>query len=189
MASIGINGVNVNNVNAAPQLLDSDHIKQLARIADTMRPWGVRLAMSVDIASPQKIGGLSTFDPSDPAVRAWWSAKTSEIYTLIPTLPVSLSRPTQRASPARPATAVHPPNAANTLAAALAPHGGVVLYRAFVYNHHADWRDPKADRARARIRHLPSTRRHIRRQCDHSNQGRPHRLPGPGARLAALRRP
>ena len=84
LASVGINGVNVNNVNAAPQLLDANHLKQLARIADTMRPWGVRLALSVDIASPQKIGGLSTYDPLDPAVRAWWKAKADEIYALIP---------------------------------------------------------------------------------------------------------
>ncbi|MGB7548417.1 MAG: alpha-glucuronidase family glycosyl hydrolase, partial [Terracidiphilus sp.] len=84
LASIGINGCNVNNVNAAPQLLDSSHLKGLARIADAMRPWGVRLAMSVDVASPEKIGGLATYDPADSAVKAWWAAKVNEIYSLIP---------------------------------------------------------------------------------------------------------
>ena len=67
LASVGINGCNINNVNAAPQLLDSDHLKQIARIADAMRPWGVHLAMSVAIASPQTIDGLPTYDPLDPA--------------------------------------------------------------------------------------------------------------------------
>ncbi|HEY1159583.1 MAG TPA: alpha-glucuronidase family glycosyl hydrolase, partial [Terracidiphilus sp.] len=84
LASIGINGLNVNNVNAAPQLLDADHLHQLARIADVLRPWGVHLAMSVAIASPQTIGGLATYDPLDPAVKAWWTAKVAEIYSLIP---------------------------------------------------------------------------------------------------------
>ncbi len=80
LASVGINGCNVNNVNGAAPFLTSDMIKGLARIADAMRPWGVRLAISVDIASPQKIGGLKTFDPLDPDVKAWWIAKVDEIY-------------------------------------------------------------------------------------------------------------
>ncbi len=149
LSSVGINGVNVNNVNAAPQLLDADHIKQLARIADTMRPWGVRLALSVDVASPQKIGGLSTFDPLDPTVCAWWSAKANEIYALIPDFAGFTVKADSEGQPGPASYGRTPADAANSLAAALAPHGGVVLYRAFVYNHHADWRDPKADRARA----------------------------------------
>jgi alpha-glucuronidase len=149
LASIGINGLNVNNVNAAPQLLDSDHIKQLARIADAMRPWGVRLAMSVDIASPQKIGWLSTYDPLDPAVRAWWTAKTKEIYALIPDFAGFTVKADSEGQPGPASYGRTPADAANLLAAALEPHGGIVLYRAFVYNHHLDWRDPKADRARA----------------------------------------
>jgi len=149
LASAGINGCNVNNVNAAPQLLDSDHLKQIARIADTMRPWGVRLAMSVAIASPQTIGGLPTYDPLDPAVKAWWAAKVSEIYSLIPDFAGFTVKADSEGQPGPASYGRTPADAANLLAAALAPHGGVVLYRAFVYNHHADWRDPKADRARA----------------------------------------
>jgi len=103
----------------------------------------------VDIASPQKIGGLSTFDPLDPAVRAWWTAKTSEIYALIPDF-AGITVKADSEGQAGPASYGRTPaDAANLLAAALEPHGGIVLYRAFVYNHHADWRDPKADRARA----------------------------------------
>jgi alpha-glucuronidase len=149
LASVGINGCNVNNVNAAPQLLDSDHLKQIARIADTMRPWGVHIAMSVAIASPQTIGGLATYDPLDPAVKAWWAAKVAEIYALIPDFAGFTVKADSEGQPGPASYGRTPADAANTLAAALAPHGGVVLYRAFVYNHHLDWRDPKADRARA----------------------------------------
>jgi alpha-glucuronidase len=149
LASIGINGCNVNNVNAAPQLLDRDHLKQLSRIAGAMRPWGVRLAMSVDIASPQKIGGLTTYDPLDSAVKAWWAAKVDEIYKLIPDFAGFTVKADSEGQPGPSSFGRTPADAANTLAAALAPHGGVVLYRAFVYNHHLDWNDPKADRARA----------------------------------------
>jgi len=149
LASVGINGCNVNNVNAAPQLIDSDHIKQLARIADAMRPWGVRLAMSVAIASPQTIGGLATYDPLDAAVKAWWAAKVNEIYTLIPDFAGFTVKADSEGQPGPASYGRTPADAANLLANALKPHGGVVLYRAFVYNHHADWRDPKADRARA----------------------------------------
>ena len=149
LASVGINGCNVNNVNAAPQLLDADHLKQLARVADTMRPWGVRLALSVDIASPQKIGGLATYDPLDPAVKAWWKAKVEEIYALIPDFAGFTVKADSEGQPGPASYGRTPADAANLLAGALEPHGGVVLYRAFVYNHHLDWRDPKADRARA----------------------------------------
>jgi alpha-glucuronidase len=149
LASVGINGLNVNNVNAAPQLIDSDNLKQIARIADTLRPWGVHLAMSVAIASPQTIGGLSTYDPLDPAVKAWWAAKANEIYALIPDFAGFTVKADSEGQPGPASFGRTPADAANTLAAALAPHGGVVLYRAFVYNHHLDWRDPKADRARA----------------------------------------
>ena len=149
LASVGINGCNINNVNAAPQLLDSDHIRQLARIADAMRPWGVRLALSVDIASPQKIGGLPTFDPLDPAVKAWWTAKVNEIYAQIPDFGGFTVKADSEGQAGPASYGRTPADAANLLANALEAHGGVVLYRAFVYNHHADWRDPKADRARA----------------------------------------
>jgi alpha-glucuronidase len=149
LASVGINGLNINNVNAAPQLIDSEHLKQLARVADVLRPWGVRLAMSVDIASPQKIGGLASFDPLDPAVRAWWTAKTNEIYKLIPDFAGFTVKADSEGQPGPASYGRTPADAANLLATALEPHGGIVLYRAFVYNHHLDWRDPKADRARA----------------------------------------
>jgi alpha-glucuronidase len=149
LASVGVSGCNVNNVNNAAPFLTPAMLKGLARVAEAMRPWGVRLALSVDIASPQKIGGLSTFDPLDPAVKAWWTAKANEIYALIPDFAGFTVKADSEGQPGPASFGRTPADAANLLGAALQPHGGVVLYRAFVYNHHLDWRDPKADRARA----------------------------------------
>jgi alpha-glucuronidase len=149
LASVGINGCDINNVNAAPEMLDADHLKQIARVADAMRPWGVRLALSVALVSPEKLGGLKTSDPLDPAVKAWWAAKADEIYKVIPDFAGFTVKADSEGEVGPSSYGRSPADAANLLAAALAPHGGVVLYRAFVYNNHLDWRDPKADRARA----------------------------------------
>jgi alpha-glucuronidase len=149
LASVGINGVNVNNVNGAASVLEPEMLRSLARVANAMRPWGVRMALSVDVASPQKIGGLSTFDPLDPAVKAWWTAKVNEIYAFIPDFAGFTVKADSEGQPGPASYGRTPADAANLLAGVLEPHGGIVLYRAFVYNHHADWRDPKADRARA----------------------------------------
>ncbi|MGB6191103.1 MAG: alpha-glucuronidase family glycosyl hydrolase, partial [Terracidiphilus sp.] len=149
LASVGMNGCNVNNVNNATVFLEPEMLKGLARIADAMRPWGVHLAMSVDVASPKSVGGLKTFDPADPAVKAWWKQKADEIYALIPDMAGFTVKADSEGQPGPASYGRTPADAANTLAAALAPHGGVVLYRAFVYNHHLDWTNPKADRARA----------------------------------------
>jgi alpha-glucuronidase len=149
LASIGVNGCNVNNVNGAAAFLRPEMIQGVARIADAMRPWGVRVAMSVDIASPQKIGGLATFDPLDPAVKAWWAQKIDEIYAAIPDFAGFTVKADSEGQAGPASYGRNPADAANTLAAALAPHGGVVFYRAFVYNNHLDWNDAKADRARA----------------------------------------
>jgi alpha-glucuronidase len=149
LASVGINGCNLNNVNNAAAFLQPEMLAGIKRIADTMRPWGVRVALSVDIASPQKLGGMPTYDPMDPAVIAWWKAKTDEVYKLIPDFAGFTVKADSEGQPGPASYGRTPADAANLLANALAPHGGIVLYRAFVYNHHADWKDPKADRARA----------------------------------------
>ena len=149
LASIGINGCNLNNVNNAAAFLDPKMLQGIARIAASMRPYGVRVALSVDIASPQKIGGLATYDPLDPAVKKWWAAKVAAIYALIPDFAGFTVKADSEGQPGPASYGRTPADAANTLAAALAPHQGVVLYRAFVYNHHLDWTDPRADRARA----------------------------------------
>ena len=149
LASLGINGCNVNNVNADPRLLTAPYLPQLARIAEAFRPWGVRLSIAIDLSSPKTVGGLDTFDPLDDRVAQWWKDKFDEIYTTIPDFGgVVLKADSEgRAGPSTYGRT--PADAANVVARALKPHGGIVLYRAFVYNHHLDWRDPKNDRARA----------------------------------------
>ena len=107
------------------------------------------MALSVDIASPQKIGGLKTFDPLDPDVIGWWQTKVGEIYALIPDFAGFTVKADSEGQAGPASYGRSPADAANLLAAALAPHGGVVLYRAFVYNNHLDYNDKKADRARA----------------------------------------
>ncbi len=149
LASVGIDGCTINNVNADARLLLPENLKEIARIADVFRPYGVRLSLSVDMSSPQKIGGLSTFDPLDPQVAAWWQEKINEIYKTIPDLGGVVVKADSEGQPGPSQYGRSPADAANVLARALAPHGGIVLYRGFVYNHHLDWRNPKADRARA----------------------------------------
>ena len=151
LASIGIDGCNVNNVNADLDLLTTDHLHELARIADVFRPWGVRLALSVDLSSPQHVGGLDTFDPNDPAVIAWWQKKVDEIYTLIPNFGGFTVKADSEGRVGPSKYGRTPADAANVLARPLKAHGGVVLYRGFVYNNHLDWNDLKADRARAGV--------------------------------------
>ncbi len=156
LASIGINGCNVNNVNADLDLLTTEHLHEFARIADAFRPWGVRLALSIDLSSPQTVGGLGTFDPKDPAVIAWWQAKVDEIYSLIPDFGGFTVKADSEGRVGPSKYGRSPADAANMLARALQPHGGVVLYRGFVYNNHLDWNDLKADRARAGVDNFAS---------------------------------
>ena len=149
LASVGINGCAVNNVNADPRILTDAFLAHLVRIADVFRPWGVRLAISVDVSSPKSIGGLETFDPLDPLVAEWWRKKADAIYRRIPDFGgfVVKADSEGRSGP----SAYHRTHAdqANVIALALKAHGGVLFYRTFVYDHHLDWHNLKNDRARA----------------------------------------
>ena len=149
LASIGINGCAINNVNASPHVLDASFIAQVSRIADVFRPWGVRLALSVDLSSPKALGDLDTFDPLDPRVAEWWLKKADEIYRQIPDFGGFVLKADSEGRPGPSAYNRTHADAANVIARALKAHGGVVFYRAFVYNHHLDWRDLKNDRAKA----------------------------------------
>ncbi len=149
LASIGINGCTVNNVNANPRALTTEFLPQIARIADVFRPWGVRLSLSVDFASPKTIGGMDTFDPLDARVIAWWQAKADEIYKLIPDFAGFVLKADSEGRVGPSTYGRTHAEAANLLANAVKPHGGIVIYRGFVYDHHADWRNLKNDRARA----------------------------------------
>jgi alpha-glucuronidase len=149
LSSVGIDGCTINNVNADLNLLRPENLRDIARIADVFRPYGVRLSLSVDMSSPQAIGGLKTFDPPDPEVAAWWKTKMDEIYGVIPDFGgvVIKADSEGRVGPSKYGRTQS--DAANVVARALKPHGGVVLYRGFVYNNHLDWQDRRADRARA----------------------------------------
>jgi alpha-glucuronidase len=149
LSSVGIDGCTINNVNADINLLRAENLRDLARIADAFRPYGVRMSLSVDMSSPEVIGGLKTFDPLDPEVAAWWKAKIDEIYAAIPDFGgvVIKADSEGRVGPSKYGRS--PADAANVVARALKSHGGLVLYRGFVYNNHLDWNDRKADRARA----------------------------------------
>ncbi len=149
LASIGINATTIDNVNADKRLLSDDFIPQVARIAEAFRPWGVRVAVSVDFGSPQSLGGLDTFDPVDPRVAAWWKARADALYTAVPDLAGFVLKADSEGRVGPSAYKRTHADAANVVARALKPHNGLLLYRGFVYDHHADWNDPKADRARA----------------------------------------
>jgi alpha-glucuronidase len=149
LASLGINGCAINNVNSDPRILAPEFITEAARIADTLRPWGVRVALSVDFGSPKTLGGLETFDPLDPRVIAWWQTKVEELYRIIPDLGGLVIKADSEGRAGPSAYGRTHADAANVVARALKPHGGIIFYRGFVYDHHMDWRNPKNDRARA----------------------------------------
>ena len=149
LASVGINGCTINNVNADLRILDDSFLPQLARIADVFRPWGVRLAVSVDLSSPKTAGGLDTFDPLDPRVVEWWKTKVDKLYRQIPDFGGFVVKADSEGRAGPSSYGRTPADAANVIARALRPHGGVLFYRAFVYDHHLDWRNLKNDRARA----------------------------------------
>ena len=149
LASVGVNGCTVSNVNANPRLLTSEFIQELARLATAFRPWGVRMAISVDFGSPKEIGGLDTFAPLDARVIAWWKQRVDEVYAAIPDLGGIVLKADSEGRVGPSVYGRSHADAANLIARALKPHGGLLFYRGFVYDHHMDWRNLKNDRARA----------------------------------------
>ena len=149
LASLGINGCSINNVNSDPRLLGDDFIPQIARIAAAFRPWGVRIALSVDFGSPKSLGGLDTFDPLDPRVAAWWKDRVDALYRAVPDLGGFVLKADSEGRVGPSTYGRSHADAANVVARALKPHGGLLFYRGFVYDHHMDWRKLKNDRARA----------------------------------------
>jgi alpha-glucuronidase len=149
LASLGIDGCSINNVNAEPHAIDSEHIPELARVAAAFRPWGVKLFVCINFGSPKSIGGLDTFDPLDPRVIDFWNKKVEEIYAAIPDFGGFIMKADSEGELGPSAFGRTHADAANVVAHPLKAHGGIVFYRGFVYNHHADWRDLKLDRAKA----------------------------------------
>ena len=133
-ASIGINGTVLNNVNAKPEALASENLQKVKQIADLLRPYGIRVYLSVNFASPIKIGGLTTADPLDKDVVNWWNKKVNEIYKLVPDFGGFLVKANSEGEPGPCDFGRTHAEGANMLADVLRPHKGIVMWRAFVYN-------------------------------------------------------
>ncbi len=132
-ASIGINGTVLNNVNASPRVLSAPYINKVKEIADILRPYGIRVYLSVNFASPMALGKLKTADPLNPRVKAWWKAKAREIYKLIPDFGGFLVKANSEGQPGPFDYNRTHADGANMLADALQPFGGIVMWRSFVY--------------------------------------------------------
>lgn len=153
LASVGINGVALNNVNADPEILSSDMITGVAALAEVLRPYGIRVFLTVNYASPVLIGGLKTADPLEPTVRKWWREKADEIYGQIPDFGGFLVKADSEGRPGPGSYGRSHCEGSEVLAAALAPHGGLVLWRAFVYGGDLSERAPNERVARDRANH------------------------------------
>jgi alpha-glucuronidase len=134
-ASIGINGAVLNNVNAKADSLTPPYIAKAAALADVFRPYGIKVYLSARFSAPIEIGGLKTADPLDPAVRAFWKAKADEIYKAIPDFGGFLVKANSEGQPGPQDYGRTHVDGANMLADAVGPHGGIVMWRAFVYSH------------------------------------------------------
>jgi alpha-glucuronidase len=133
-ASIGINGVSPINVNANAQTLTPQYLAKVKALADVFRPYNIKIYLTARFSAPIEIGKLTTADPLDPSVIAWWKAKTDEIYTYIPDFGGFLVKANSEGQPGPQNYDRNHADGANMLADAVAPHGGVVMWRAFVYS-------------------------------------------------------
>ncbi|KAK7215630.1 hypothetical protein V2G26_003633 [Clonostachys chloroleuca] len=151
LSSVRINAIVINNVNADASLFQGTNLDGLQRIADLFRPWGVQIGLSQYFASPQTIGGLDTFDPLDEEVITFWTDLTNEFYRRVPDLAGFVVKANSEGQPGPITYNRTLAEGANLFAKALKPHGGLLMFRAFVYNHLADWEDWHADRANAQV--------------------------------------
>lgn len=148
-ASVGINSAALNNVNADARVLTPEYLKKVAAIAAVFRPYGIKVYLSARFSAPIELGGLKTADPFDEKVKNWWRQKADEIYRTIPDFGGFLIKANSEGQPGpRTYDRTHA-DGANMLAAALAPHNGVVIWRAFVYDA-----KPGYDRAGAAFENL-----------------------------------
>ncbi|MEO5582172.1 MAG: alpha-glucuronidase family glycosyl hydrolase [Saprospiraceae bacterium] len=141
-ASIGINATAVNNVNASARFLSKEYLLKVGALADVFRKYGIKTFLSIRFTSPQYLTGFKTADPLDPAVKQWWKDKANEIYKIIPDFGGFLVKANSEGEPGPQDYNRNHADGANMLAEALAPHHGVVIWRAFVYKA-----NPNNDRA------------------------------------------
>ena len=145
-ASIGINGTVLNNVNASPKMLSAPYLQQVKEIAAILRPYGIRVYLSVNFASPMALDNLETADPLDAKVASWWRAKAKEIYRLIPDFGGFLVKANSEGQPGPGDYHRTHAEGANMLADAVKPYGGIIMWRSFVYgaNHKGEDRVKQA---------------------------------------------
>jgi len=152
MASIGINAISINNVNVhkiESQFITEKFLPKIAEIAEIFGKYAIKLYLAVNYASPIEIGGLSTADPLDEDVKKWWADQTDLVYKHIPNLGGYIVKADSENRPGPFTYGRNHADGANCLAAALAAHGGNIIWRCFVYDCHLDWRDRSIDRAKA----------------------------------------
>jgi len=152
LASVGINGIVLNNVNVheyETRLITKRYLPEVAAVADIFRKYGISVFLLVNFASPVELGDLPTADPLDERVQRWWCDRAREIYGFIPDFGGFLVKADSEFRPGPFTYGRNHADGANMLARALKPFGGVVIWRCFVYNCKQDWRDRKTDRANA----------------------------------------
>lgn len=133
-ASIGINSVVLNNVNASPNMLRNDYLVKVKALADIFRPYGIKVYLSVNFSSPKVLGGLENSDPLDKNVRKWWKDKAAEIYKLVPDFGGFLVKANSEGQPGPQDYGRTHADGANMMADVLKPYSGIVMWRAFVYS-------------------------------------------------------
>jgi alpha-glucuronidase len=152
MASVGINAAAINNVNVhrpETELVYPRHLRDLAKVAAVLRPWGVKLFLSANFAAPVTMGELDAADPLDPRVAAWWEERARIVWKAIPDFGGFVVKADSEGRPGPFTYGRDHADGANLIARAIAPFGGKLLWRCFVYDCRQDWRDRRTDRARA----------------------------------------
>ncbi|MDL2317834.1 alpha-glucuronidase [Eubacteriales bacterium OttesenSCG-928-A19] len=152
LSSTGINVIVINNVNVCERgalLITEEMLPRLKALADLIRPYGIRLCVSVHFESPVMVGGLPTSDPLNPDVIRWWQEQTDRLYAAIPDFSGYLVKADSEFRGGPMSMGRTQADGANMLARALAPHDGIVYWRCFIYNCKQDWRDAVTDRPMA----------------------------------------
>ena len=145
-ASLGINGSVLNNVNASPKMMTAEYINKVKVIANILRPYGIRVYLSINFASPMALGYTKTADPLDKKVQLWWKKKAKEIYAVIPDFGGFLVKANSEGQPGPGDYHRTHAEGANMLADAVKPYGGIIMWRSFVYgaNHKGEDRVKQA---------------------------------------------
>lgn len=152
LSSVGINTIALNNVNVHEEetkFISDQYLPEIARIASIFSDYGIKLLLSINFAAPIELGGLPTADPLDEKVQVFWRKTADNIYSYIPNFGGFLVKADSESRPGPYTYGRDHAQGANLLADALQPHGGIVVWRCFVYNCHTDWRNRKLDRAKA----------------------------------------